>query len=232
MSDKTIPDGNVPWMPPDEAEAYARSACSRFEGMDEVPWRADYDALLAEDWPWYDGPEWNRWRLAAYVAWASAPVPQRWPETMQELAQVLGWSSARQIRKYRARYPELDRFVSEAVLDPLFERRARVLAALADVAEERDYKANKDRELFLKLTGDYRPAQDVTVRQESISADEMAAAQEKAEEEAEDWAAGRFGGDDDVAKGMGKSSGTIKREHAKYLAEYGESSPDDWTEPE
>jgi hypothetical protein len=178
-------------MTPEEAELHSGSMRDRFEER-EIPWRGDYEALLGEEWPWYDGPEWNRWRLAAYIAWESCPVDGRWPGTKDDFAQLLGWSSARQLRKYRMRHPEIDALVRENVLEPLFARRARVLRTLGDLAEEHDYKTFKDRELFLKLTEVYQPSQDIHLRQSQVSADQMADAQRQAEEELREWQPARL----------------------------------------
>jgi len=189
-------DSQIPRMNFDEAESWSGSARLAFEGREELPWGGDYEALMAEEWPWYDGPGWNRWRLAAYVAWACAPIKGRWPATTEEFAQLVGWSSARPLRNYRAKYHQIDQMVREAALEPLFEARDAVLRTLAEQAMEPDYKTFKDRELFLKLTNVYKPTQDVTVRQETISADEMQAAEERAEAEP-DPVAERFGDDDE-----------------------------------
>jgi len=175
------------WMDPGEAREHSLSMQEQLEELGEVPWRDDYDALLEGDWDWYDGPEWNRWRLAAYVAWASCPADTREPGTYDEFARLVGWGSAQSLRKYRRRYPELDKLVQENILEPLFARRARVLDTLGDLAEMADYKTYKDRELFLKLTGMYQPSQDVNLRQRAITADQMAQAEEQAEVELEDW---------------------------------------------
>lgn len=193
----TIPDWEIPRMNPEEAEAFSHSACSAFQDQ-EIAWRGDYEDLLAEDWPWYDGPEWNRWRLAAYVAWESADVEGRWPKTLGEFARLVGWSSGRPLRKYRARYPELDALIRESVLEPLFSHRQRVLNTLAELAETPDYKTHNDRKLYLEMTQMHRPTQDVNVRQTAITADEMASIRQEAAEEVNDWEQERFGeGDDD-----------------------------------
>jgi hypothetical protein len=188
-----LPDFEGRRMEPNEAGAFADEMRADFEGR-ELAWRADYDALLVEEWPWYDGPAWNRWRIAAYVAWASCPTDDRQPSSMTDFARLVGWTSARPLRRYRAKYAEIERLVSEAVMEPLLESRGARIKNLAELAREPDYKYFKHLELALKLDGTYQPSQDVNVRQ-TITADEMAQAQERAEEELAGWSPD--GGDDD-----------------------------------
>ena len=183
------------WMIPEEAQLHALSMQEQLEGGD-VPWRGDYDALLAEEWDWYDGPDWNRWRLAAYVAWASCPADRRQPATHTEFAQLVGWGSAQRLKKYRNLFPQLDQMVRENLLEPLFARRAGVLETLGVLAEDPDYKTFKDRELFLKLTRIYQPSQDVNVTARAITSDQMAQAEAQAREELDEWAP-EFGDEED-----------------------------------
>jgi len=185
----TGPGRDAGWMDPAEAESFAGEMRDKLEGHEDLPWREDYDALLAEPWPWYDGPEWNRWRIAAYVAWASCPTDDRFPKRLSDLARLVGWTSARPLRRYRAKYPEIERLVREAVMEPLLESRAERLKTLADLAQKPDYKFFKHAELALKLDGTYQPSQDVNVRR-TITADEMAQADAQAEEELEGWSPG------------------------------------------
>jgi len=182
-------------MEPEEARLFALGMQDTFEGR-EIPWREDYDALMGEDdWGWFDGPEWNRWRIAAYIAWASCPADRRSPATIEEFARLVGWSP-RSLRKYRSRHPEIEQMVRENILQPLFQRRATVLQTLVQQAELPDYKSFKDRELFLKLVGLYQPSQDVNLTARQVTADDMAAAQQQAEEElAEYELAERIDGD-------------------------------------
>jgi len=184
------------WMDPLEAQDHSLSMQEQLEDSDQVPWRGDYDALLSEGWDWYDGPDWNRWRLAAYVAWASCPADRRQPATYDEFARLVGWGGAQQLRKYRNLFPQLDQMVRENLLEPLFARRARVLETLCALAEEPDYKTFKDRELFLKLTRLYQPSQDVNLTARAITADQVAQAEAQARAELDEWAP-EFGGEEE-----------------------------------
>lgn len=180
----------------DAARLRSLTSQEAFDERDDVPWRDDYAALLGDEWPWYDGPEWNRWRLAAYVAWESyRGAEERWPATLEALAQLLGWQNGQALRRYRRRYRELERLVREAIMRPLLARRAQVLDTLGVMAEMPDYKAFKDRELFLKMTRLYEPKQTIDMHT-SVNADQMAAAQDQAQNELGDFDASFFDGDD------------------------------------
>jgi len=180
---------------PERARLVSLQAQEAFEEQD-VPWAGDYQALMSERWDWYgDAPDWWRWRVAAYVAWASVPREVRRPRTHQELASLLGLRSARTIRKWRAKYPEIDALVTENILEPLLERRAEVLEALMESAASPDYKNFRDRELYLKVTRIYVPRQEVgmEVNASAVNADEMGRRQAAAEAEVSEWEGERFG---------------------------------------
>ena len=66
------------------------------------PWKEDYERLRLEGWDY---------RKAAYIAWASSPVKDRWPETQAKLAEELGLKSARTIQKWRENDARIDRDV-------------------------------------------------------------------------------------------------------------------------
>jgi len=123
-------------------------------------WVAEYAELRKANWPW---------RVAAYIAWASTPRRigdvERWPGTQLELAQiVLGLRSDRVIRKWRQKNPSIDEAVGLLQADRLKTSRGAIIAALVESASTPDYKNHADREMALRMTGDYVPQQDVTVR--------------------------------------------------------------------
>lgn len=168
------------------------SGQDEFDERDDVPWRDDYAAVLADEWPWYKGPDWNRWKLAAYVAWASYRGMERWPKTLNELCRMLGWSNGTQLRKYRRRYPQLEQMVSEAVMEPLLAKRMQVLDTLGVLAAIPDYKTHNDRKLFLEMTGMHEQRQAIDLRT-TVNADAMAQKQEEAQGDVADWDEAQFG---------------------------------------
>lgn len=106
-------------------------------------------ALRAEKWDW---------RKAAYIAWASSPVLDRWPESQETLAvQVLGLRSDRTIRKWREKDPTIDERVAKMQIEPLLKHRRDVIDALVHVASMPDPKAHPDRRMLLEIIGVYKP---------------------------------------------------------------------------
>ena len=98
------------------------------------------------------------WRVACYIAWASSPKVNRWPDTQAELAEkVLGLSSPRQITEWRKKDPRIDDAIAMLQAAPLWEHRADIYEALVEVATDPDYKGHSDRKLALELLGDYVP---------------------------------------------------------------------------
>jgi len=112
-------------------------------------WWEDFQGLLVEGWTW---------RVAALIAWESAPANRRWPETQLELAtQVLGLKNDRVIRKWREQNPEIEKRVARLVIEPLMRHRREVIDALVAVAKRHDPDAHQDRKLYLIMTKDYQP---------------------------------------------------------------------------
>ena len=106
------------------------------------------------------------WRQAAYILWASMPHP-RIPKTESAFAQdVLGLASARQIRKWKSgnkRGAKLREDIRKQSMEMLSHARADVIKALVLSAKKGDYKSYRDRELFLKLSGDYVPKSSIQI---------------------------------------------------------------------
>jgi len=139
-------------------EAQLRSAHARriFE-VDEgyAPWMEDYWRLVGEGWPW---------RQAVYMLWASLPGDRRQPRTQGELAtEVLGLTSDRVIREWKAGNPALDAEIARLSASILSKRRAAIYDALAESASNPSPRANSDRRLALEMMGDYSPKVGVTV---------------------------------------------------------------------
>jgi hypothetical protein len=149
---------------PEEAQAISQAAQDAFERLlierpDLLPVADGFFMALAKGWDW---------RKALYIAWARLPRKARWPETINELAGVMGLRSARTIRKWRARNVEIDRLVVEEMVARAGERTADVLEALAELASTADYKNTRAMELYLRIHGVYTPEQ--TVRAEVLQA--------------------------------------------------------------
>lgn len=126
------------------------------ENTEKPKWFEDYLMLMGQGWPW---------RVATYIAWASAPMNDRWPSTLEELATtVLGLRSPRVIYHWRRKYPSIDAVIGMMQGAVLFERRRDVLEALADMAARTDYKSHRDRKLYLEMIGDYTPKRTLDVR--------------------------------------------------------------------
>jgi len=148
----------------------ARQALERRRGEmgAQAPgWLAEYDRLRGLGWPW---------RVAAYIAWASSPRRERWPETLEALAtEVLGLTSARQVYAWRRKNPAIDEMVAMLQVAPLWEHRRDVFDALVQVASEPDYKGHADRKLFFEMLGDYIPRARLDTRRGELDEDDLAA---------------------------------------------------------
>lgn len=145
--------GAFPASPAVPGQAESRSAFDHFELaiLPAAPWAADYLELRRLGWDW---------RKAVYIAWEACPLrpgDRRWPPTQAQLAtQILGLRSDRAIRNWKTD-PAIGDTIGLITAAPLLRHRRAVFEALATVASEPDPGAFRDRELFLKLSGDYRP---------------------------------------------------------------------------
>jgi hypothetical protein len=171
------------------AEAQRISSDAREEWEHNAPeqdkCRALYGAYLdlsAAGWPW---------RQAMYIAWARMSARGRWPETLDELANLMGLRSPRTVRTWRHKNPEIDRQVREFVVRGVADRSAEVLEAAFASATGEGYRGFNDRRMLLEIGGVYRQQQDVTVT--AVNADAMAQATREAQIAAADFEAGRFG---------------------------------------
>lgn len=134
------------------------------KGDDErLVWYATYQKLLESKWPW---------RIACFVAWASAPKINRWPKTQDEFAQqVLGLTSDRVIATWRKKSPDIDAAISLLQSATMLEHRADVIKALVASASSYDHRSNPDRKLFFEMTGDYVPRSRVDLKTGEIGDD-------------------------------------------------------------
>ncbi len=158
--------GATGFVSPEEARERSLNALRRLNSTASVEgagWIERYRDLLNAGWPW---------RVACYIAWASSPRIGRWPGTQQELAsEVLGLTSDRVIATWRKKNPAIDQLIAEWQALPLLEHRADVFAALAKSASDPDHRHNPDRKVYLEMTGDYTPRQQVDVRKTDDSLD-------------------------------------------------------------
>ncbi len=118
---------------------------------EECPWWEEYVELRLEGWDW---------RKAAYMAWAASPARGRWPKSQDELAvSVLGLRSARTIRKWREKQPEMERRVEALQVEPLLRSLRDVNEALIQSAIGQERSAAQDRKTFYQLIGYLRQKQ-------------------------------------------------------------------------
>jgi hypothetical protein len=153
MSDTlTLPGFDIEATP--DAQLRSEEARRLFEQMDEAgPVLDDYFALRAKGYSW---------RVAVFIVWASLPADRRWPRTQGELAtQVLGLTSDRRVREWRANNPAVEAEVRTLQVSALEKSRARIIGALIESASNPDPRASADRKVALEMLGEYTPKQAV-----------------------------------------------------------------------
>jgi len=133
-----------------DSEAAREEAIRRaFEERRDVGWMDDYSQLRDEGWSW---------REAAYIAWRAQPVEGRWPKTQGELAtEVLGLTSDRAIRNWKAKNPAIEEAISDLLVTSLLAARSDVIGALKEVAASAKPAAHRDRRMYLEMVGLYEP---------------------------------------------------------------------------
>jgi hypothetical protein len=132
-----------------EAQLRAEEARRTFEARyGEQAWMEDYWELLAEGWDW---------RKAVYIVWASLPREQRVPGTQLELARkVLGLTSDRRIREWKASNPALEQRVKGLTISALEKARADIIAALIESASDPNPRCTTDRRMALEILDIYK----------------------------------------------------------------------------
>ena len=141
--------------PLSEAQLRSEQARAIFEAGEEAaePWMDDYWALLGEGWSW---------RQVVYMLWEAQPPQGRIPKTQGELAtEVLGLTSDRVIRTWKAENPAIAARIAKLTASALSKARSRVIRALIESAASANYRAHADRKLFLEMTGDYQKKQTI-----------------------------------------------------------------------
>lgn len=129
-----------------------RSVFLEMKGKPEQPtWFGRFEALLEGGWAW---------RQACYIAWASMPIDGRTPKTQEDLAKsYLGLTSDRAISTWRKKNPAIDTMVALLQSAELWDHRADSFKNLIDGMKKAgsDYKFFNHLKLFLEMTGDYVP---------------------------------------------------------------------------
>ncbi len=144
---------------PEEARAISAHACENFEARILDPAQENLRPLADS---YLDARARGfEWRKALYIAWARLPRDARWPQSLGELASVMGLRSDRAIRVWRTKNPGIDQLIQEEMLRRVGDRTAEVLEALADLASRPDYKSTRAMELYLRVHGIYTPEQTV-----------------------------------------------------------------------
>lgn len=143
-------------------EARLRSEAGRLafialKGNAEQPaWYERFEALIEGGWAW---------RQACYIAWASMPIDGRMPRTQDELARnYLKLSSDRAISTWRKKNPAIDTMIAILQSSELWDHRADAFKNLVDGMKEAgsDYKFFNHLKLFLEMTGDYVPLNQIS----------------------------------------------------------------------
>lgn len=171
--------------PLSEAQLKSLGARRVFEAQESAdPWMDDYWRFIGEGWSW---------RQTVYMIWAALPPSQRRPKTQAELAtEVLGLTSDRVIRDWKADNPAMQAEIAKLMKSMLFKHRPAIYDALVQAASNPNPRAHADRKLAMEMLGDYVPRQKLTVGPETP--DDLAGA---SDEELRTLAAGRPGGSDE-----------------------------------
>lgn len=147
-------------MPVEEARLRSeagRAALLALKGEKNAPtWFGRFESLLDGGWPW---------RQAGYIAWASMPVDGRLPKTQEELAREhLRLGSDRAISTWRKRNPAIDTMIAILQSAELWEHRADSFQNLIKGMKQAgsDYKFFNHLKLYLEMTGDYVPLNQIS----------------------------------------------------------------------
>lgn len=133
-----------------------RNALTILKGTPKQPqWFERFEQLMDGNWPW---------RQAAYIAWASMPQGGRTPKTQEELAkQYLNLTSDRAISNWRHKNKAINTMIGVLQSAELWEHRADSFTNLVDGMKKAgvDYKFFNHLKLYMEMTGDYVPLNQV-----------------------------------------------------------------------
>ena len=98
----------------------------------------------------------QRWRepVALYIAYMCTPRRERVPDSLEKLAELLGYGSAARFRQWRERDPGIDERIRKLPKELLVGHLADVYDAHVAVAMMADPRATPERKLFFMLTGE------------------------------------------------------------------------------
>lgn len=150
-----LPEVELDGMPAQDAKIRSdagRAAFFMLKGTAEQPaWFERFEALITGGWPW---------RQACYIAWASMPKEGRQPETQEILAtKHLQLNSDRAISTWRSKNPAIETMIALMQSYELWDFRADSFRNLIDGMKRAgsDYKFFNHLKLYLEMTGDYVP---------------------------------------------------------------------------
>lgn len=133
-----------------------RSALNLLKGTKEQPqWFGRFEMLIDIGWTW---------RQAVYIAWASMPQDGRIPKTQHELAtKYLNLTSDRAISTWRKNNPAMNTHITMLQSSELWDFRADSFRNLIEGMKKSgsDYKFFNHLKLFLEMSGDYVPLNQV-----------------------------------------------------------------------
>jgi hypothetical protein len=134
-----------------------RSALHTLKGQHDQPeWFERFEMLVNGGWPW---------RQACYIAWASLPKDGREPDTQEELAtRYLNLTSDRAISSWRKKNPAIETMIGIMQSSEVWEHRADSFRNLIEGMKRAgaDYKFFNHLKLYLEMTGDYVPLNQIS----------------------------------------------------------------------
>lgn len=150
-----LPEVELDGVSPEEARLRSeagRSVLLAMKGKAEQPaWFERFEFLMSMGFPW---------RQATYIAWDSMPKEGRAPRTQDDLAtKHLNLTSDRAISTWKKKNPAIESAVTMMQTFELWEHRGDAFQNLIAGAKKAgsDYKFFNHLKLYLEMTGDYVP---------------------------------------------------------------------------
>jgi hypothetical protein len=154
-----LPEVELENIPQDQARLISeagRSAFFALKGKPDAPaWFGRFEMLVESGWTW---------RQACYIAWASTPLEGREPRTQEDLAtKYLSLSSDRAISLWKKKNPAIEGMIGVMQTLELWEHRADSFMNLINGMKKsgEDYKFFNHLKLYMEMTGDYVPLNQV-----------------------------------------------------------------------